>query len=75
MGNPAWGHGYNKGFGDGAKHGGAVVGAVFIGVGGLVAAGKWGFGKLKGRKLAKADDIAAEMDDPEVDTVTDTRGS
>lgn len=74
MGNPAWGHGYHKGFGDGAKQGGTVVGAVFLGMTGLVAVGKWGYGKLKDRKLAKADDIASEMDEPEVDTVTDTEG-
>jgi hypothetical protein len=67
MGNPSWGKGYHKGFSDGAKHGGTIVGIVLVGAGGLVAAGKWGYRKLKDRKLAKADDIAAEMDAPEVD--------
>lgn len=74
MGNPAWGHGYHKGFGDGAKQGGTIVGVVLLGMGGLVAAGKWGYGKLKDHKLAKADDIASEMGDPEVDSDTDTQG-
>ena len=75
MGNPAWGHGYHKGFGDGAKHGGTVVAVVLLGVSGLVTVGKWGYSKLKDRKLAKADDIAAEMEDPEVEAVTDAQGS
>jgi hypothetical protein len=75
MGNSAWGHGYHKGFGDGAKQGGTIVGIVLLGVGGLVEAGKWGYRKLKDRKLAKADDIASEMDEPGAGGVTDPQGS
>ena len=38
-------------------------------------AGKWGYGKLKDRKLAKADDIAADMDDPEADAIPTPQSS
>lgn len=54
MGNPAWGHGYHKGFGDGAKQGGVVGSLVTIGVGGLISGGIWAVGKLRERSAAKA---------------------
>lgn len=74
MGSPAWGHGYHKGFSDGAKQGGTIVGIVLLGAGALAAAGKWGFDKLQDRKLAQADEIAAEMDAPDDDVATDPQG-
>ena len=75
MGNPVWGAGYHQGFGDGAKQGGTIVGLVFLGAGGVVAAGRWGYGKLKDRKLARADATAAAMENPEVDAVARPQGS
>lgn len=53
MGNPAWGHGYHKGFGDGAKQGGVVGALITLGATGLVVGGKWAVGKLRERSLAK----------------------
>lgn len=54
MGNPAWGHGYHKGFGDGAKQGGIVGSLVTIGVGAVVSGGVWAIGKLRERGAVKA---------------------
>ncbi len=73
MGNPAWANGYHQGFNAGAKQG-AVVGLVLLGGGARVVAGKWGYGKLKDRQLAKADRIAAEMNstDVEPDAIEDS---
>lgn len=53
MGNPAWGHGYHKGFGDGAKQGGVVGALITLGATGLVVGGKWAVGKLRERSVAK----------------------
>lgn len=53
MGNPAWGHGYHKGFGDGAKQGGVVGALITLGATGLVVGGKWAVGKLRERSTAK----------------------
>lgn len=39
MGNPAWGHGYHKGFGDGAKQGGILGSLITLGAGALVGGG------------------------------------
>ena len=74
MGNSAWGHGYHQGFNAGAKQGGTIVGLVLLGGGALAAGGKWAFGKLKDRQLAKADQIAEDMDDTDVepDGIEDT---
>jgi len=59
MGNPAWGHGYHKGFGDGAKQGGVVGALITLGATGLVVGGKWAVGKLRERSLAKQVDADA----------------
>lgn len=53
MGNPAWGHGYHKGFGDGAKQGGVVGALITLGATGLVVGGRWAIGKLRERSTAK----------------------
>ncbi|WP_156711100.1 hypothetical protein [Yonghaparkia sp. Soil809] len=53
MGNPAWGHGYHKGFGDGAKQGGVVGALITMGAAGLVMGGKWAVRKLRERSVAK----------------------
>lgn len=53
MGNPAWGHGYHKGFGDGAKQGGVVGALITLGATGLIVGGKWAVGKLRERSLVK----------------------
>lgn len=57
MGNPAWGHGYHKGFGDGAKQGGIVGALITFGATGLVVGGKWAIGKLRERSMAKHLDV------------------
>lgn len=75
MGNPAWGHGYHKGFGDGAKQGGVVGALITLGATGLVVGGKWAVGKLRERSLAKqldADPAAEALAGDEPGTPTDT---
>ncbi|MBG6181871.1 hypothetical protein [Arthrobacter sp. CAN_A1] len=53
MGNPAWGNGYHKGFGDGAKQGGIVGSLITLGATALVGGGVWVVGKLRDRSMAK----------------------
>ena len=67
MGNPAWGHGYHKGFGDGAKQGGVVGALITLGATGLVVGGKWAVGKLRERSLAKQLAEEPAPDAPDVD--------
>lgn len=64
MGNPAWGHGYHKGFGDGAKQGGVVGALITMGATGLVVGGKWAVGKLRERSLAKQLDADSASETP-----------
>ncbi|GAA4266188.1 hypothetical protein [Frondihabitans peucedani] len=66
MGNPAWGHGYYKGFGDGAKQGGMVGVLITLGATGLVVGGKWAVGKLRDRSLAKqlSEEPSVDIPDP-----------
>jgi len=73
MGNPAWGHGYHKGFGDGAKQGGAVGALITLGATGLVMGGRWAVGKLRERSVAKqldADSATEAFDEDDPDTPT-----
>ena len=74
MGNPAWGHGYHKGFGDGAKQGGVVGALITLGATGLVVGGKWAVNKLRERGLAKQldADSAAEKSGDEHGTYLDS---
>lgn len=66
MGNPAWGHGYHKGFSDGAKQGGIVGSLVTLGVGAMITGGVWGVRKLRDRSEAKIAELdRLEADDPE----------
>ncbi|NQW89623.1 hypothetical protein HQQ88_04855 [Curtobacterium sp. VKM Ac-2861] len=67
MGNPAWGHGYHKGFGDGAKQGGAVGALTTLGATGLVVGGKWAVGKLRERSVAKQLAENSSVDTPDAD--------
>ena len=67
MGNPAWGHGYHKGFGDGAKQGGAVGALITLGATGLVVGGKWAVGKLRERSVAKQLAENPSVDTPDAD--------
>ncbi|WP_136042434.1 MULTISPECIES: hypothetical protein [unclassified Microbacterium] len=67
MGNPAWGHGYHKGFGDGAKQGGVVGALITLGATGLVVGGKWAVGKLRERSLAKQPASEPVTDAPDDD--------
>lgn len=67
MGNPAWGHGYHKGFGDGAKQGGVVGALIALGATGLVVGGKWAVGKLRERSLAKHLESESATDAPDGD--------
>jgi hypothetical protein len=62
MGNSAWGHGYHRGFEDGAKQGGTIVGLVLLGAAGLAAGGRWGYMKLRDLRFAKVDAATAEHD-------------
>lgn len=59
MGNPAWGHGYHKGFNDGAKQGGLIGTAITLGAGLLVAGGSWAAGKIRDRRLARLEQATA----------------
>lgn len=75
MGNPAWGHGYHKGFGDGAKQGGIAGALITLGATGLVVGGKWVVGKLRDRSTAKQVADEETRDDHEGDDreqLTDT---
>ena len=53
MGNPAWGHGYHRGFSDGARQGGITGSLVVLGVGAVITGGVWAVGKLRNRSAAK----------------------
>lgn len=74
MGNPAWGHGYHKGFGDGAKQGSVVGALITLGATGLVVGGKWAVGKLRDRSLAKQPVESSSADTPNTDR-TDSQPS
>lgn len=63
MGNPAWGHGYHKGFGDGAKQGGVLGSLITLGAGALVGGGVWAAGKLRDRSAAKQITYATAPDE------------
>lgn len=67
MGNPAWGHGYHSGFGDGARQGGVVGALVTLGAVGLVMGGKWAVGMLRERSAAKqfVGDRSVDIPDPD----------
>ncbi len=54
------GHGYHKGFGDGAKQGGVVGALITLGATGLIVGGQWAVGKLRERSVARQ--IAADPD-------------
>lgn len=72
MGNSAWGHGYHQGFEAGAKRGGAVVGGVLLAIGGVIAAGKWGYVKLRERSLAEGE--ISRVEDSSEDGLPDAGG-
>jgi hypothetical protein len=66
MGNSAWGHGYHRGFSDGARQGGLVGSLVTLGVGVVVTGGVWAVRKLRDQSEAKVAQLdGAEADEPE----------
>lgn len=75
MGNPAWGHGYHKGFGDGAKQGSVVGALITVGVTGLVVGGKWAVGKLREHSAAKQFAAEPATDMPYVNDQDSEKGS
>ena len=80
VGNAAWGHGYHKGFSDGAVRGGIVVGAVLVVVDATIRVAPWAYRKLKARAASKYEEtMPAEVGSSAVsagsgaDEPTDTR--
>ncbi|GAA4521719.1 hypothetical protein GCM10023191_100290 [Actinoallomurus oryzae] len=68
MGNPAWGHGYHQGFGDGFTKGGVIGAGVTIASGLVVAGAAFGYRKLKARSFAKREqDLSAEESNPVIE--------
>ena len=74
MGNPAWGNGYHKGFGDGARQGGIIGSVVTLTIGGVIAGGAWGMGKLRDRSAAKQQ-AARSTEDQLIDDGTEDEGA
>lgn len=75
MSNPAWGHGYHKGFGNGPKQAGVVGALLTLGATGLVLGGKWTVGKLRDLSVAKqldADSATEALGEDKPGTPTNT---
>lgn len=67
MGNAAWGHGYNRGFGEGSKRTGLIVTAIGLGVTIATNLAQWQYGKHKAKRLALQDAEAVDTVTPPAD--------
>jgi len=65
-GNPIYGAGYYKGFGDGQKTG-TILGVAGLAAGAVLAAAQWGVGKYKKHRLAKHEAEAEAVADDQTD--------